>query len=43
MLTLIGQTSPAAAAKEIVGFETRLARAHWTNVESRMRSRPITK
>jgi predicted metalloendopeptidase len=43
MLTLIGQTSPAAAAKEIVAFETRLARAHWTNVESRMRSRPITK
>ena len=35
MLTLAGQPSPDAAAKEIVAFETRLARAHWTNVESR--------
>jgi putative endopeptidase len=25
----------AAAARDIVAFETRLARAHWTNVESR--------
>ena len=35
MLTLAGQPSPDAAAKEIFALETRLARAHWTNVESR--------
>ena len=35
MLTLAGQPSPAAAAKEIVALETRLAKASWTNVESR--------
>ncbi|HET7216693.1 MAG TPA: M13-type metalloendopeptidase [Vicinamibacterales bacterium] len=35
MLTLGGQTNPDAAAKDIVALETRLARSHWTNVESR--------
>jgi putative endopeptidase len=35
MLTLAGQSNPEAAAKEIVVFETKLARSHWTNVESR--------
>jgi predicted metalloendopeptidase len=35
MLTLAGQSNPEAAARDIVAFETRLARAHWTNVESR--------
>jgi putative endopeptidase len=35
MLTLIGQPSPDAAARDIVALEDRLARAHWTNVESR--------
>jgi putative endopeptidase len=35
MLALAGQTNPEAAAREIVAFETRLARSHWTNVESR--------
>jgi predicted metalloendopeptidase len=35
MLSLAGQANPEAAAREIVAFETRLARAHWTNVESR--------
>jgi len=35
MLTLAGQSNPEAAAKEIVAFETRLAKSHWTNVESR--------
>ena len=35
MLTLAGQASPDAAAREILAFETRLARVHWTNVESR--------
>ncbi len=35
MLGLAGVASPEAAAKQIVALETRLARAHWTNVESR--------
>ena len=35
MLTLVGQPSPEAAAKGIVALEHQLARAHWTNVESR--------
>jgi putative endopeptidase len=35
MLTLAGQPSPGAAAKDIVALETRIARAHWTRVESR--------
>ncbi len=35
LLTLIGQPSPEAAAKDIVALEHQLARAHWTNVESR--------
>jgi putative endopeptidase len=35
LLTLGGQSSPEAAAKEIMALETRLARVSWTNVESR--------
>ena len=35
LLTLAKQPAPAAAARNIFGLETRLARAHWTNVESR--------
>jgi predicted metalloendopeptidase len=35
MLTLAGQANSEAAAKDIMAFETRLARSHWTNVESR--------
>jgi putative endopeptidase len=35
MLTLIGQPSPEAAARDILALETRLARGSWTNVESR--------
>ncbi len=35
MLRLTGQPNPEAAAKEVVALETRLARSHWTNVESR--------
>ena len=35
LLKLGNQTAPEAAAKDIFGLETRLARAHWTNVESR--------
>jgi putative endopeptidase len=35
MLTISGQPAPAAAAKEILALETRLARVSWTNVESR--------
>jgi predicted metalloendopeptidase len=34
-LTLAGQPGPEAAAREIVALETRLAKSHWTNVESR--------
>ena len=34
-LTAANVPNPAAAARDIVAFETRLARAHWTNVESR--------
>jgi predicted metalloendopeptidase len=34
-LSLAGLSNSAAAAKDIVALETRLARAHWTNVESR--------
>ena len=34
-LTAAKVPNPAAAAADIVAFETRLARAHWTNVESR--------
>ena len=36
ILTLIGQPSPEAAAKDIVALEHQLARAHWTNVEAAM-------
>ena len=35
LLTLAKQPAPDAAAKDILSLETRLARAHWTNVESR--------
>ena len=35
LLTLANQPSPDASAKEIFALETRLARSHWTNVESR--------
>lgn len=35
ILKLGNQTAPEAAAKDIINLETRLARAHWTNVESR--------
>ena len=35
ILKLGNQTAPEAAAKDIFNLETRLARAHWTNVESR--------
>lgn len=35
LLTLAGQPTPDAAAREIFALETRLARAHWTNVQSR--------
>lgn len=35
LLKLANQTSPEAAARDIFSIETRLARAHWTNVESR--------
>jgi putative endopeptidase len=35
MLTLAGESNAAAAAKDIMALETRLARASWTNVESR--------
>ena len=35
ILKLGGQQSAGAAAREIFTLETRLARAHWTNVESR--------
>jgi putative endopeptidase len=35
VLKLANQPLPDAAAKDIFALETRLARAHWTNVESR--------
>jgi putative endopeptidase len=35
ILTLAKHDAPDATAKEIFSLETRLARAHWTNVESR--------
>lgn len=35
MLTLAGETNAAVRAKAILDFETRIARAHWTQVESR--------
>jgi putative endopeptidase len=34
-LTLAGVPAAEAAARDIMALETRLARAHWTNVESR--------
>jgi putative endopeptidase len=35
MLTLAGEANPAARAKAILDYETRIARAHWTQVDSR--------
>jgi predicted metalloendopeptidase len=35
ILTLAGHNGADATAKQIYGIEERLARAHWTNVESR--------
>jgi putative endopeptidase len=35
LLKLGNQQAPDSAAKDIFALETRLARAHWTNVESR--------
>jgi putative endopeptidase len=34
-LTLAGEANAAARAKAILDYETRIARAHWTQVESR--------
>ena len=35
MLTLAGESNAPARAKAILDFETKIARAHWTQVESR--------
>jgi len=35
ILKMADQPAPGAAAREIFALESRLARAHWTNVESR--------
>ena len=35
LLTLAKQSAPDVSAKDILALETRLARSHWTNVESR--------
>lgn len=35
MLTLAGEPNAAARAKAVVDFETQIARAHWTRIESR--------
>ena len=35
VLTLAGEANAAARAKAIVDFETKIARAHWTRVDSR--------
>ncbi|WBY08801.1 M13 family metallopeptidase [Sphingomonas sp. 7/4-4] len=35
VLTLAGEPNAAARAKAIVAFETRIAQAHWTRIESR--------
>lgn len=35
VLTLAGESNAAARAKAIVDFETKIARAHWTQTESR--------
>ena len=35
MLTFAGDATPERSAREIFVLETRLARAHWTNVENR--------
>ncbi len=35
LLTLSGEGDPAARAKAVIAFETRLAQAHWTRIDSR--------
>jgi putative endopeptidase len=35
MLTLAGRPEPAAAAKQVMDLETRLAKSHWDRVKSR--------
>jgi len=35
VLTLAGEPNAAARAKAVVDFETKIARAHWTRIESR--------
>ena len=35
VLTLAGEANAAARAKAIVDFETSIARAHWTRIDSR--------
>jgi putative endopeptidase len=35
VLTLAGEQNPEARAKAIVAFETRIAKVHWTRVQSR--------
>jgi putative endopeptidase len=35
MLTLAGEANAAARAKAIVDFETKIAKVHWTRIESR--------
>lgn len=35
LLTLAGEPNAAARAKAVVDFETRIAKAHWTRIESR--------
>jgi predicted metalloendopeptidase len=37
LLALAGEASPSRAANDVLRLETELARAHWTNVESRDR------
>ena len=39
MLGLAGWASPDTAADAVVGFETRIAEAHWTRAESRNRDK----
>jgi putative endopeptidase len=35
VLSMAGETDPAARAKAILGFETKIAQVHWTRAESR--------
>ncbi|HEX8062315.1 MAG TPA: M13 family metallopeptidase [Allosphingosinicella sp.] len=43
VLTLAGEADAAARAKAILAFETEIARAHWTQVESRDATRIYNK